>query len=260
MHEVEITLVDSHIHLNSAIYTPSLGDLLTAARAVGIRYWIVPGTILSDIPRQLEISAENSGCFNAFGLHPWFLANVPKAWEIELQNAIQQNRPVAIGECGLDFSREHPEFQKEIFAKQVALSVEHDLPLIIHSYRAVDDVLKILRQYPKARGVFHALNSSIQQLSQILELGYYVGFGGAVTFERAKRLQRLLAATPLERILLETDGPFQAGSYRLQDELHLPRDLLNIGQFIAEQKSLPLAELAKITTENAIRLFNLEIK
>lgn len=253
-------LIDTHIHLNASIYEGDLREIIDDAMLQGVTRWIVPSTMLSDIPRQLEIAALFPECKNAFGIHPWFIETIEDDWATQLEIAIREYRPIAIGECGLDFSRDHEMRQQAVFEKQVAMAVKYHLPLIIHSYKAVDSVLKILRKYPQAKGVFHALNASIQQLEQILDLGFYVGFGGAVTYDRAKRLQALLAQTPDHRIVLETDGPFQPGSYRESHERHLPVDLISIAKFVAEKKSRSLSEIAKITTDNAIHLFNLEIK
>lgn len=257
-------LIDSHIHLNAAEYQSQLPALLQEARDHRIDGWIIPGTSPADIMRQMQIAEQFPHCFNAFGLHPWFLENLQERlegnWEARLIAGIEQYHPVAIGECGLDFAEGVDQTQIAVFEKQVVLAQKYDLPLIIHSYKAVDQVLKILRQYPQVTGVFHGFNGSLQQLSQILELGFYVGFGGNVTYPRANRLRALLMATPLERLLLETDGPYQAGSYRQRGEIHYPSDLAQIAHYIAEQKSLEAVELAKITSENAINLFSLEMK
>lgn len=251
-------LIDSHIHLNAEQYCDMLPALLQSARDHSIDAWIIPGTTLEGISSQLAVTTRYSSCFNAFGIHPWFLEGLQEHWESILVENIEQHHPIAIGECGLDFSREGQDLQLKVFEAQVVLAEKYQLPLIIHSYKAVDSVLKILRKYPKSRGVFHGFNGSLQQLSQVLERGFYVGFGGAITYDRANRMRQLLKAMPLERLLIETDGPFQAGSYRQKGEIHLPEDLLPIATCIAEQKSLELIELATITTENAMTLFNLE--
>ena len=252
-------LIDSHIHLQATEYT-DIPELLSQARAAGIQAWIIPGTTLDDRSRQLVLSTQLLNCFNAFGYHPWFLDSLPDHWEERLQQTIENDQPVAIGECGLDFSRDHHDLQQVVFEAHVKMADAFRLPLIIHSYKAVDQVLKILRKYPAVTGVFHAFNGSLQQLDQLIAMGYYVGFGGAVTYSRAKRLQSLLAKTPVTRLLIETDGPYQAGAYAAPTEIHYPADLAKIAHFIAEQKSLACSELAKITTENAINLFNLELK
>lgn len=252
--------IDSHIHLNAKEYREQLPVLLTAAMDQEIVGWIMPGTTPADILVQNQITAQFSNCFSAFGVHPWFLEDLSTKWEIELIAGIESHSPIAIGECGLDFAKGYCPQQIEIFETQVALAKKYQLPLIIHAYKAVDQVLKILRKTTNVTGVFHGFNGSLQQLSQVLDLGFYVGFGGAVTYSRANRMRSLLAAMPLDRLLLETDGPYQAGSYRQRGEIHLPADLRQIAHYIAEQKSLELVELAKITTENTIHLFNLEIK
>ncbi len=253
------TFIDSHIHLNSPLYG-DVTPLIDRAKSRGIEAWIVPGTTLDDIPSQISLKKRFKGIYPAFGIHPWFLENIPHNWSQLLARSIETNLPVAIGECGLDYSHELPLLQREVFTKQLDMAQDFSLPLIIHSYKAVDDVLREIRKRSNIKGVLHGFNGSLQQLEQAIELGFYIGFGGAVTYSRAKNLQRLLEAVPLERLLLETDGPFQRGAYRQANELHLPEDLFDIAQFVAEQKSLELSDLAKITTNNCIELFNLELK
>lgn len=253
-------MIDTHIHLNDITPPERLFELLQRARARGVDTWIVPATTVASFPAIMAISQDNPNCYPALGLHPWFLPETVDLAIAQLKRAIECYSPVAVGECGLDFSREDHQKQIALFEAQVELSMTYQLPLIIHSFKAVDAVLQILRRYPGASAVFHGINCSLQQLEQILGLGFYVGFGGAVTYPRAKRLQKLLQATPLDRLLLETDAPFQSGAYRQRGEMHLPEDLVPIAHFIAQQKSLEVGELAKITTQNAIHLFSLEIE
>lgn len=255
-------LIDSHIHLNSPLYK-NLSEVLSKAQSLGVRGWIVPGTRLADIEMQVLLKARHQGIANGFGVHPWEVLTVSDGWQSLLANALAQHQAIAIGECGLDFSTDVLISQKTrqltVFEAQVELAESLNLPLIIHSYKAVDQVLKILRRYPAVRGVFHSFNGSLQQLEQIIDLGYYIGMGGAVTYHRAKRMQQNLLQIPLSRLLLETDGPYQVGAYRTKGEIHYPEDLYQIAQSIAQQRSLTLEDLAKITTENVVQLFNLEL-
>lgn len=253
-------LIDSHIHLNAPEYKANLPILLNEAKLRGISAWVMPGTLPQDIANLVQIANQFPHCFYSFGVHPWFLDDLADDWESILTASIERYFPVAIGECGLDFAKGMVAKQLAIFEKQVQLAVKFKKPLIIHSYKAVDEVLKILRKYPKATGVLHGFNGSLQQLEQALALGFYIGIGGAVTYSRANRMRAILASVPLDRLLLETDGPYQAGSYRQKGEIHEPSDLVQIARYIAEQKSLDLVELAKITSDNAINLFSLEMK
>ena len=255
-------LIDSHIHLNSPLYK-NLPLALSKARSLSVNGWIVPGTGLADIEAQVSLKTAYQGIDNGFGVHPWYVTSIFDGWQTLLADALVQHQAIAVGECGLDFSTDELITQKArqlmVFEAQVELAESLNLPLIIHSYKAVDQVLKILRRYPTVRGVFHSFNGSLQQLEQIIDLGYYIGMGGAVTYDRAKRMQQNLLQIPLSRLLLETDGPYQVGAYRTKGEIHYPEDLYQIAQSIAQQRSLTLEDLAKITTENVVQLFNLEL-
>ncbi len=256
-------LLDSHIHLNSLLYE-NVPSLLAKARSRGIERWIMPGTKLAEIDAQVTLKATTQGVENAFGIHPWEVQSASKGWQTILETALQQHQAVAIGECGLDGAIDSDiapwTLQLAVFEAQVELAQSLNRPLIIHSYKAVDQVLKILRRYPSVTGVWHSYNGSLQQLEQIIDLGYYIGMGGAVTFERAQRMRRNLQQIPLSRLLLETDGPYQVGAYGEKEAIHYPEDLYHIAQSIAEQRALSLADLAKITTKNGVQLFKLELE
>lgn len=179
-------MIDTHIHLNDITPKEALAEHLQRAQDLGIRGWIMPATTIDSFIPIVEISQRYSYCYPALGLHPWFLPEQLDFAILSLREAIEHYSPIAIGECGLDFSREDHLKQIALFEAQVALSVEYQLPLIIHSYTAVDSVLQILRRYPQARGVFHGINCSLQQLEQILALGFYLGFGGGAPIRALK--------------------------------------------------------------------------
>lgn len=272
-----LKFADSHIHLDDALYG-SESELLahiTEAKALGIEQFLIPGTTLSTIPRLVRYAGGIEGAYFALGLHPWFMAEHGEDEEaieqalVELEKAVIREKPQAIGECGLDFMvefRDRPReeaLQKRLFIGQVQLAKRYNLPLIIHTRKSLDATLKILRQQGQKRplrGVLHSVNGSLQQLEQALELGLYLGFGGASTYPRAQNLHRLLKATPLDRLLIETDGPYQKSRHLAKGATHLPKNLYNIAKDIATLRDEPLETIAAASVDNLQRLLTLEME
>jgi TatD DNase family protein len=176
----------------------------------------------------------------------------------ELQVWIEQEQPVAIGECGLDFYIEDPkpETQQFYFERQLELADGYKLPVIIHARRSVDAVIKTLKGYPSLAGVLHSYAGSEQQARQLIEMGFYLSFGGPVTYERANRLHKLVKHLPLSAILLETDAPDQPGTTH-RGERNEPAYLVEILSAVSQIRQEDAAYIAEQTSNNSCRLFNI---
>ena len=171
---------------------------------------------------------------------------------------LQRERPVAVGECGLDFYVEglDRDEQAHYFDVQLALAVESGLPVIVHARRAVDAVIAAIRRHPGVRGVVHSFPGSPEQARQLHQLGFLLGVGGPVTYPRANRLRQLVASMPLDQLLLETDAPDQpdAGHRGQRNE---PARLTRVLDVVAGLRNEAREAIAAATTANAERLFNL---
>jgi TatD DNase family protein len=187
-----------------------------------------------------------------------YLADHRPAHLRQLRGWIERERPVAVGECGLDYFVEglDPERQRHYFDGQLALAAEFDLPVIVHARRAVDAVIAAIRRFPGVRGVVHSFSGSAEQAAQLHKLGFLLGIGGPVTYERANRLRGLAAAMPLEQLLLETDSPDQPGAAH-RGERNEPAHLVEVLDVVAELRGMTSRALAKASAANASGLFNL---
>jgi TatD DNase family protein len=176
----------------------------------------------------------------------------------QLRDWIERERPVAVGECGLDYFVEglDASAQQVYFDGQLQLAREFELPVIVHARRAVDAVIAAIRRVDGLRGVVHSFSGSAEQAAQLHRLGFLLGIGGPVTFERAQRLRRLVANMPLEQLLLETDSPDQPGAAH-RGERNEPAHLAEVLDVVAELRGMTSGALAKATAANASRLFNL---
>lgn len=254
------SLIDSHVHTDNDRLQPDLERVLNDARAANIIAQIIPGISRQYWPRIKQLCSQHSDLFACYGLHPCFCDDHQPGDLEALAVWLGRERAVAVGECGLDYaiSGADKAAQQHLFAAQLALAREFNLPIVIHARRALEDVLRMIRSSGHGKGVVHSFNGSLQQASRLIELGYKLSFGGAVTYDRANRLRKLVAQLPLEALLLETDAPDQpdADHHKQRNE---PAYLFNVWQSIGAIRSESAEELAYATTCNAIELFNLPL-
>ena len=200
-----------------------------------------------------------AGLHPAYGLHPMYLAEHRPGHLDELAEWIERERPVAVGECGLDFYVEglDAETQRAYFRRQLELARDFDLPVVLHARRAVDEVIATLRSVGGLRGIVHSFSGSIEQAQQLWKLGFCLGLGGPITYPRARRLRELAATMPLELLLLETDSPDQP-LHGHQGRRNEPALLTEVCACVAELRGVAREEIAAATTHNAERLFGLQ--
>jgi TatD DNase family protein len=251
-------LIDSHCHLDFAVFDPDREPLIKQCQHLGINTIIVPGVTAERWPKLHQLNTTFSPVEIALGLHPLFMdEHLPQHIE-QLDSQIQQQRPIAMGEIGLDFynGKDNAEQQIGLFTEQLKLAEKYQLPVILHVRKAHDEVLKILRQFKLKGGIVHAFNGSMQQAESYIKMGFLFGVGGALTYPRATKLQALYQALPLEHIVLETDAPDMPLCGQ-QDERNSPLSIPLIQQQLATIRNISLAEVAEQTTRNCQRLFGL---
>ncbi|MEJ1098534.1 MULTISPECIES: TatD family hydrolase [unclassified Pseudoxanthomonas] len=259
-----MVLVDSHCHLDASELDHDRDAVIRRARAAGVERQIVPAVDAAGWPKLRDICAADAGLFPAYGLHPMFLSSHRDSHLAELHDWVARERPVAIGECGLDYFVEglDAEVQQRFFEGQLVLARDFDLPVIVHARRAVDAVIAAIKRIGGAgssrglRGVVHSFSGSIEQARQLWDLDFLIGLGGPVTYDRAKRLHRLVAEMPLDRLLLETDSPDQPDS-EIRGQRNEPARLIFICETIARLRGEEPSTIASATTRNAERLFGI---
>jgi TatD DNase family protein len=257
-------LVDSHCHLDASELDRDREAVIRRAREAGVERQIVPAIDAAGWPKLRDICAADPGLYPAYGLHPMFLSSHREEHLTELHDWIAREQPVAIGECGLDFFVEglDAEIQQHFFDGQLVLARDFDLPVIVHARRAVDAVIAAIKRVGgsgsprRLRGVVHSFSGSIEQARQLWDLGFLIGLGGPVTYDRAKRLHRLVVQMPLDRLLLETDSPDQPDS-EIRGQRNEPGRLPFICETIARLRDEEPAAIAAATTRNAERLFGI---
>jgi TatD DNase family protein len=253
-----MVLVDSHCHLDAAEFDDDREAVISRARSAGVKQQMVPAVDAASWPKLREVCAHDSGLFPAYGLHPMYLDAHREEHLAQLRVWVERERPLSIGECGLDYFVEglDRDAQSHYFEGQLQLAREFDLPVIVHARRAVDAVIATIRKVGKLRGVIHSYSGSMEQARQLWELGFMLGLGGPVTYERANRLRKLAGEMPLEHLLLETDAPDQPDAL-IRGERNEPARLREVLRVIAGLRGEEEAHVASVTTANARRLFGL---
>ncbi len=251
-------LIDSHSHFDADEFDPDRAQALARAKSAGVTRQIVPAVDAAGWPKLRDVCAQDPGLFPAYGLHPMYLDRHRDEHLSDLRDWIERERPVAVGECGLDYFVEglDPQRQAHFFEGQLQLAREFDLPVIVHARRAVDAVIASIRRVGRLRGVVHSFSGSEEQAAQLWRADFLLGLGGPVTYDRANRLRRIVTTMPLEQLLLETDSPDQPDA-GIRGQRNEPARLPAVLDTIAVLRGMPSTELAAATTANAERLFRL---
>lgn len=245
-------LIDTHCHLDAAELGDRLAQRITAARLAGVAGFVVPSVCAANFQDVAALCEKFPDCHPAYGIHPMYTMNATDRDLDALRGFLRSGNPVAVGEVGLDFFSEPYDAQQQqyFFAQQLKLAREFDLPVLIHSRKSVDAVLMQLRRIRVRGGIMHAFNGSLQQAQELIGMGFALGFGGAATYSRATRLQKLAGTLPLSCIAIETDAPDMRPAGR--DKPNSPEYLPEIAQFLAGLRGMPIEEFARATTNNAL--------
>lgn len=259
-------LVDTHCHINFDSYDPDRDDVLGRAASVGVDIIIHPAVDLPTTDAILKLAEQYPHIYAAVGIHPNSTVDFVDTMIAEIETFAKHPKVVAIGEIGLDYHwRESPkETQWKAFEAQLALAKQLELPVIIHNREASDDVMTILDQWvqdlpptlQQRPGVMHSFSAPPAIAERALAAGFYLGFTGPITYKNADQLRHIAASVPLDRMLVETDGPFLTPVPH-RGKRNEPAYIPLIVERLATIKQVSAEVLGAATTENALRLFNI---
>lgn len=255
-----LSVIDSHCHLDDDRYGACRDAVVNRARKQGIAQIILPATTAARWQKVKQVTEKYHRVYPAYGLHPMFMSQHSNQHLIELDRWIEREKPVAVGECGIDFfqSREDERWQLELFQAQLSLAKNHDLPVIVHVRKAMDQVISILRKSKlQSAGVIHSFAGSLQQAQQLYDLGFKLGIAATVDFERARKLRDVVAKIDVDALLVESDAPDQPGINH-RGELNEPAFIIEHLRTMASLRGIADDALAEILNRNAIELFRLE--
>lgn len=250
-------MIDTHIHLDEEAYAPDREEVIARQREAGVEAMIVPGVNAASIEGIFAVAHNHPGyCYPALGFHPQDVkADWQEQWTI-IDQAIRAHKEeiVAIGEIGFDYywDTTFKEAQREVFRRQLDLAEELNLPVMIHSREATEDTLNVLKT-AHVRGVIHCFNGSKEVAQQYLQMGFYLGIGGVLTFKNCK-LSETLEVVPLDRIVLETDGPYLAPTPH-RGERNESRLMIHVAERLAQVYNCSVEQIIETTSRNARQLF-----
>ena len=252
-------LFDTHAHYDSRQFDADRDEVLAALPAAGVELVVDPGCDIPSSRAALDLARRFAHVRAAVGVHPSDCDGVTDADFDELRRLCKEPGVVAVGEIGLDYYwKDNPpkEFQQSVFRRQIELAIELDLPIIVHDREAHGDCLTIIRDYPEARGVFHCFSGSAEMAEELLKRGWYLGFDGPITYKNARRAAEVVAVTPMDRIVIETDSPYLSPvPYR--GKRNDSRNLTFIVEKLSEWKGVGYAEMERATWENGKRLYGI---
>lgn len=247
--------MDTHCHIYGEYYD-DINVVMNNASKAGINRFINNGCDTKTNEEILSLIKIYNNMYGAIGIHP---ENVDKYTESDINfilENINNKKIVAIGEIGLDYhyNKENKEKQIELFKSQLNIAKDFNLPVIIHSREATDDMIKILKKY-NLKGVIHSFSGSIETANEYIKLGYLLGINGVVTFKNCK-LKNYLSNIPIENIILETDSPYLTPE-PLRGQKNEPANIKYIAQFVAQKYNISINQLSIITNNNIKRIFDI---
>jgi len=250
-----VIFTDSHCHLTMSNAEANLA----AARAAGVRGFVVPGTKLEDAPQAVAIAQQHEDVWAAVGFHPHDAKDCDDAAFAEIERLAREPRVVAIGECGLDYHYDYSprETQRAVFERHIALAKELDKPIIVHNRESTPDMVEILSR-ANVKGILHSYTESLDVAKQLVDLGYFISFSGIVTFKSADSLREAARGLPHDRVLIETDTPYLAPvPYRGRD--NEPAYVVAIAGLLAKLWDVSIERVAEQTTANFERAFSVKL-
>lgn len=248
--------IDTHCHFDAAEFDADRDAEYARAVKHGVGIQVVPAISRDTFAAVAATCERYAGCRPAWGLHPMYIHVHRPEHLAELRAQIERQRPVAVGEIGLDFFVKNLDRTAQDFflVEQLKIAKEYDLPVLLHCRKANDELLKQLRRFKLRGGIAHAFNGSPQQAQEFIKLGFKLGFGGAFTWPRANNLRRLAVDLPLDAIVLETDSP-DIPPVWIGRGRNAPGELPRIAQTLAELRGLEVDAVALATTRTARALF-----
>ena len=243
--------IDSHCHLDF-FPTQIIKKTIKSAKNSQVTNIVIPSVSPKNLSQVVDLAGQDDSLFYALGFHPMYIDEIDDSDLHRLAECVKNSLPVAIGEIGIDLFAKKDNIKKQEYflASQLEIAINFDLPVILHTRNAIDLVLKYLRRYRVKGGIAHAFNGSNQQAHQFIDLGFKLGFGGAMTYPRAKHIQRLAKELPIESIVLETDAPDMPPFWLEKTQQNQPKELEKIGTFLAQIRGLDPHKMAKIISKN----------
>lgn len=255
-------LFDTHAHLNAEEFDPDREEVLRRAKEAGVRRILNIGFNRDSIPSSLQLAEKYDYIYSSVGWHPQDAHSFTQKDLEWLGELAKHPKVIAIGEIGLDYywDTSPRDVQQKVFRLQIGLAKKLGLPIVIHDRDAHEDLLKILKEEKAEEGggvIMHAFSGSVEMAKECIQLGYYLSFGGTVTFKNAVRPKEVAKAIPLEKMLIETDSPYLT-PHPYRGKRNESAYVRLVAEKLAELRGLTVEEIEEITYRNAVRVLHLE--
>lgn len=251
---------DSHCHINAADFADDREEMVQRAREMQITYILDVCDDIADMPRLLDFCAKHKQIYTTAGVHPELADKYPDFTAEQILEQAKSPYVVGVGECGLDYyyNADIKEQQLKVLAEHIKAAQLSGLPLIIHNRESDDDMMALLGEAykkQKFKGELHCFSSSEKLLEFALSIGFYISASGIITFKKSEELRQMFKNVPNDRLLIETDSPYLAPVPH-RGQRNEPAFVVNTAQVLAELKNMAVADLAELTTNNFLALFN----
>lgn len=251
---------DSHCHINAADFNEDRESVVARAREMKVDYILDVCDDIADMPRLVSFCENNRHIFTTAGAHPELAAKYRDLTSEQILAQLKSKKVVGIGECGLDYyyNSDIKELQLRLLREHIKAAQESGLPLVIHNRDSDEDMMALLAEAykkQKFRGELHCFSSSEKLAEFALSIGFYISASGIITFKKSENLRQIFREIPKDRLLIETDSPYLAPVPH-RGQRNEPAFVVNTAEVLAELKNMSVAELADLTTENFLTLFN----
>ena len=253
-------IFDTHAHYDDRQFEEDRAELLSSMQEQGVGMIVDAGSDIASWDKIGQLTEQYPFIYGAIGVHPDEVGELDEEKMQRMEKLLSGEKMVAVGEIGLDYywDKEKRDLQKKWFIRQLELARQLDLPVIIHSREAAADTMEIMKQHAKGLdGVIHCFSYSLEQAKEYVNMGFYLGIGGVVTFKNAKKLKEVVGKIPLESLVLETDSPYLAPVPN-RGKRNSSLNLVYVAEEIAALKGVSYEEVVRQTTENARKLYRLE--
>lgn len=254
-----MNLIDTHCHLTFEQLAGDAESVIARSKAAGITGWVVVGTDTKQNPKVIELAEKFGNMYAAVGIHPHYAKDITAGNITELKKLAQNQKVVAIGETGLDFHYDVSErqSQKQLFANQLKIAAELNLPVIVHSRDSFDETMEVLEQFSGnlKKVVFHCFGYSEKEAKIILDKGFYISFTGVVTFKNAEAIRQAAKIVPVDKMMLETDCPYMSPEPMRKQKINEPALMIHTAKYLAKLKKMDLTDFAQAITATSKAFF-----
>ena len=261
---MDMELIDTHCHLTFDDLAGDIDAVIERSRRAGVTAWLTVGTDPQHNQKAIDLTNRFENMYAAIGIHPHDARDVTADTIAQLKQLAQNQKVVALGETGLDYYYDNSprQDQRRVFAQQLKIAAELNLPVIIHCRKAFDDTMDILDEHGRDANkvVFHCFSGSADQAKIVLGKGYHISFTGVVTFKNADKTREAAKVVPPDKLMLETDCPYMSPEPMRKQKINEPALMLHTAKFLAELKAMNLPDFAQKVTATTTTFFNLPSK